>query len=106
VLARSPPARIDELLTRVERIIAKRGEVPIRGEEDFYYVIESAAARSTAVGGVHVALAELKAGDAFGEEALASDARRNGHGMAGDGSAAPGQAGRRTAAERVGYAEA
>ena len=27
------------------------------------------------VGGVQVALAELKAGDAFGEEALASDAQ-------------------------------
>jgi rhodanese-related sulfurtransferase len=29
------------------------------------------------VGGVSVELAELKSGDAFGEEALASDARRN-----------------------------
>ena len=80
VFAQLPPARIDELLTRFERIVAKRGEVLIReGEEgDFYYVIESGRCQvERMVGGVRVALAELKAGDAFGEEALASDAHRN-----------------------------
>jgi CRP-like cAMP-binding protein len=80
VFARLPPARIDELLARFERIVAKRGEVLIReGEEgDYYYVIESGRCQvERQVGGVRVALAELKAGDAFGEEALASDARRN-----------------------------
>jgi CRP-like cAMP-binding protein len=80
VFARLPPARIDELLTRFERIAAKRGEILIReGEEgDYYYVIESGRCQvERMVGGVRVALAELKAGDAFGEEALASDARRN-----------------------------
>jgi rhodanese-related sulfurtransferase len=80
VFARLPPARIDELLERFERIEAARGDVVIReGEEgDFYYVIESGRCRvERKVGGVQVALAELKAGDAFGEEALASDARRN-----------------------------
>jgi CRP-like cAMP-binding protein len=80
VFAQLPPARIDELLTRFERIVAKRGEVLIReGEEgDYYYVIESGRCQvERMVGGVRVALAELKAGDAFGEEALASDAHRN-----------------------------
>jgi len=80
VFSRLPPARIDELLTRFERIVAKRGEVLIHeGEEgDYYYVIESGRCQvERMVGGVRVALAELKAGDAFCEEALASDARRN-----------------------------
>ena len=80
VFARLPPARIDELLSRFERVEAKRGEVVIReGEEgDYYYVIESGRCRvERKVGGVSVTLAELKAGDAFGEEALASEARRN-----------------------------
>lgn len=80
VFSRLPPARIDELLARFERIEAKCGDVVIReGEEgDYYYVIESGRCQvERKVGGVQVALAELKAGDAFGEEALASDARRN-----------------------------
>jgi rhodanese-related sulfurtransferase len=80
VFARLPPARIDELLARFERIETKRGDVVVReGEEgDFYYVIESGRCQvERRVGGVQVALADLKAGDAFGEEALASDARRN-----------------------------
>ena len=80
VFARLPPARIEELLARFERIDAKRGEVVIReGEEgDYYYVIESGRCQvDRLVGGVRVALAELKSGDAFGEEALASEARRN-----------------------------
>jgi rhodanese-related sulfurtransferase len=80
VFAPLPPARIAELLARFERIEAKRGDIVIReGEEgDFYYVIESGRCRvERVVGGVRMALAELKSGDAFGEEALASDARRN-----------------------------
>lgn len=80
VFAPLPPARIAELLARFERIEAKCGDVLIReGEEgDYYYVIESGRCRvERVVGGVNVALAELKGGDAFGEEALASDARRN-----------------------------
>ena len=78
--AQFPPARIDELLARFERIPAKRGDVVIReGDEgDYYYVIETGRCQvERLVGGVRVALAELKAGDAFGEEALASEARRN-----------------------------
>ena len=80
VFARLPPARIEELLARFERVVAKRGEVLIReGDEgDYYYVIESGRCQvERQVGGVRVALAELKSGDTFGEEALASEARRN-----------------------------
>jgi len=78
--ARLPAARIEELLGRFERIEASRGEVVIaEGDEgDFYYVIESGRCRvERQVGGVKVLLAELKSGDAFGEEALASSTRRN-----------------------------
>ena len=80
VFAQLPPARIEDLLSRFERVSAKRGEVVIReGEDgDYYYVIESGRCQvERTVGGVRVALAELKSGDAFGEEALASEARRN-----------------------------
>ncbi|MBI1942462.1 MAG: cyclic nucleotide-binding domain-containing protein [Betaproteobacteria bacterium] len=80
VFARLPAARIEELLARFERVAAHRGDVVIReGEEgDYYYVIESGRCHvERMVGGVKVALAELKSGDAFGEEALASEAKRN-----------------------------
>ena len=80
VFARLPAARIEQLLERFERIAVKRGEVVIRAgdEGDYYYVIEAGRCQvGRMVGGVDVALAELKSGDAFGEEALASEARRN-----------------------------
>jgi CRP-like cAMP-binding protein len=80
VFSQLPAARIEELLARFERVGAKHGEVVIReGEEgDYYYVVESGRCQvERMVGGVKVALAELKSGDTFGEEALASDARRN-----------------------------
>ncbi len=78
--AHLPPAHIGELLNRFNRFEAKAGAVVIReGDEgDYYYVIESGRAQVTrAVGGVTVTLADLKSGDAFGEEALVSDAKRN-----------------------------
>ncbi len=80
VFATLPPAHIAELLRRFDRLKVLRGEVIIReGEEgDYYYVIESGRSTvSRQVGGASVDLAELKAGDAFGEEALVADARRN-----------------------------
>ncbi|HEU0259550.1 MAG TPA: cyclic nucleotide-binding domain-containing protein [Burkholderiales bacterium] len=80
IFAPLPPARIDELFRRFERRPCARGEVVIReGDEgDYYYVIESGRfqVRRT-VGGAEVVLAELKTGDAFGEEALVSEAKRN-----------------------------
>ena len=78
--AQLPAARIDELLRRFERVKAARGETVIReGDEgDYYYLIESGRFQvERMVGGAEVVLAELKSGDAFGEEALVSEAKRN-----------------------------
>ena len=75
-----PPAHIDELLRRFERIEATEGEVIIRegAEGDYYYLVESGRCQvERLVGGVSMNLAELKSGDTFGEEALVSAARRN-----------------------------
>lgn len=80
VFSRLPPSRLEELLARFERIAVRHGEEVVREGEpgDFYFVIESGRCEvSRTVGGVKVALAELRSGDAFGEEALASEARRN-----------------------------
>ncbi len=75
-----PPAHIEELLRRFERLDVRAGDVLIRegAEGDYYYVIESGRCRvERQVGGVSMLLAELKSGDAFGEEALVSDSKRN-----------------------------
>ena len=78
--AQLPVAHIDELLKRFERVKTGRGDMVIReGDEgDFYYVVESGRFQvERLVGGAKVILAELKSGDAFGEEALVSEAKRN-----------------------------
>ncbi|MGH8741124.1 MAG: cyclic nucleotide-binding domain-containing protein [Burkholderiales bacterium] len=78
--AQLPVAHIDELLKRFERVRTPRGAVAIReGDEgDYYYVVESGRFQvERLVGGAKVVLAELKSGDAFGEEALVSEAKRN-----------------------------
>jgi len=75
-----PPAHIDELLRRFERVEAKRGEVIIRegSEGDYYYLVESGRCQvERKIGGVSMTLAELRTGDAFGEEALVSEDKRN-----------------------------
>ena len=47
-------------------------------EGDFYFVIENGRCKvERMVGGVSMLLAELRSGDAFGEEALVSDVKRN-----------------------------
>lgn len=78
--AQLPASHIEELLKSFERVPCARGDVVIReGDEgDYYYVIESGRFQvERLVGGAKVILAELKAGDAFGEEALVSEAKRN-----------------------------
>ncbi len=78
--AQLPMAHIDELLKRFERVQTARGQAVIReGDEgDYYYVVESGRFQvERLVGGAKVVLAELKSGDAFGEEALVSEAKRN-----------------------------
>lgn len=75
-----PAAHIEEVLKRFERVRVNRGDVVIReGDEgDYYYVVESGRMQvERLVGGAKVVLAELKGGDAFGEEALVSEAKRN-----------------------------
>ena len=75
-----PAARIDELLRRFERVAAARGETVIKEGDvgDCYYVIESGRFQvARLVGGTELVLGELKSGDAFGEEALVSEAKRN-----------------------------
>jgi rhodanese-related sulfurtransferase len=75
-----PPAHIDTLLKRFQRISVKRGAVVIRQGDpgDYYYVIDRGRCIVTReVAGARVELAELKGGDAFGEEALLVDATRN-----------------------------
>lgn len=75
-----PPAHIEELLRRFRRVEAKKGDVIIRegAPGDCYYVIETGRCKvERMIGGVAMLLAELKSGDAFGEEALVSEAKRN-----------------------------
>jgi rhodanese-related sulfurtransferase len=75
-----PPAHIDELLRRFERIETKKDQVIIRegAEGDYYYLVESGRCQvERMIGGVNMRLAELKSGDTFGEEALVSEAKRN-----------------------------
>ena len=80
VLAQLPPEHIDALMQRFTPVAVRRGDLVIREGEpgDSYYVIESGRFQvERLIGGVKVVLAELKAGDAFGEEALVSEAKRN-----------------------------
>jgi rhodanese-related sulfurtransferase len=75
-----PPANIQSLLAKFNRVPAKRGQIIINQGDpgDYYYLIESGRCKvSRLVGGSPVQLAELKEGDAFGEEALVADTARN-----------------------------
>lgn len=79
-LAQLPAAHIHELLQRFERVRVKKSDSIIAegGPGDYYYLIESGRCEvSKRVGGVNMMLAELIAGDSFGEEALVSDSQRN-----------------------------
>ena len=78
--AQLPIAHVNDLLKRFARIAVARGEVIVRAgdEGDFYYVIETGkCVVERVVGGVSMRLADLKSGDAFGEEALVANAKRN-----------------------------
>ncbi len=75
-----PPAHIESLLGRFQRVVGHHGQAIIHQGElgDYYYVIERGRCRVTRqVAGVPMEVAELKAGDAFGEEALVTDTVRN-----------------------------
>ncbi|MBU1190441.1 MAG: SUMF1/EgtB/PvdO family nonheme iron enzyme [Gammaproteobacteria bacterium] len=77
-----PPSNIQRLLMRVESIPVSAGEVIIQqgGEGDYFYIIKNGrcmVSRKPSPNAKEVKLAELGDGDAFGEDALVSDAKRN-----------------------------
>lgn len=78
--AQLPCAHVEELLRRFDPVHVPRGAVIIReGDDgDYYYIVGSGRFQvERLVGGARVILAELKTGEAFGEEALVSEAKRN-----------------------------
>jgi rhodanese-related sulfurtransferase len=75
-----PPAHVRTLFERFQRVTVLRGDVVIREGDvgDFYFLIERGRCVVTReIAGSQVELAELEAGDAFGEEALVANALRN-----------------------------
>ena len=81
LFSRIPASNIQSLLDTLETVDAKAGEnVVSQGEPgDFYYAVQSGACEVVRTGSKskEVRLAELTAGDTFGEEALISGAKRN-----------------------------
>jgi CRP-like cAMP-binding protein/rhodanese-related sulfurtransferase len=79
---RIPPANLQAVFMRMQRMTYTAGETVIRqGEEgDYFYVIvegRCAVSRETPLNKEGIRLAELGKGETFGEEALISGARRN-----------------------------
>lgn len=82
IFNRIPPANIQTIFMRLERVSAKAGDVIVKqGDEgDFFYVVTNGrciVTRETPLNKEGIRLAELEVGDTFGEEALISDAKRN-----------------------------
>jgi CRP-like cAMP-binding protein len=79
---RIPPANIQAIFMRMQRIPCRAGEVIIRqgADGDFFYAVVSgkcAVTRETPLNREGIRLAELSVGDTFGEEALISESKRN-----------------------------
>jgi len=78
---RIPPANIQAMFMRLQEMPVKAGQVIIRqGDDgDYYYIISRGRCKVTreSASGSSVTLAHLSDGDAFGEEALLSEAKRN-----------------------------
>jgi CRP-like cAMP-binding protein len=79
---RIPPANIQALFLRMERVNCKAGDVVVKqGDEgDYFYVITQGkclVTRETPLNREGIRLAELTVGESFGEEALISETRRN-----------------------------
>lgn len=76
-----PTANIQLMFMKMEEYPVKSGDVVIKqGEEgDFYYIIKAGQCKVTRSSktGAELTLAKLANGDAFGEEALLSDTKRN-----------------------------
>jgi rhodanese-related sulfurtransferase len=82
VFSKVPVANIEAMFKRMERINTVAGQVIIQqgAEGDYYYLIEHGSllvSRADGVNASSILVAELKMGDAFGEEALVSDNKRN-----------------------------
>jgi len=79
---RIPPANIQALFMRMERVNCKTGDVIIKqgAEGDYFYVVtrgRCVVTRETPLNREGLRLAELGVGESFGEEALISDTKRN-----------------------------
>jgi CRP-like cAMP-binding protein len=81
-LHRIPPANIQAIFMRMQRVDYKAGDTVIKqGDDgDYFYVVvkgKCAVTRETPLNREGIRLAELGMADTFGEEALISDAKRN-----------------------------
>src|SRR5690606_30346561 len=79
---RIPPANIQAIFMRMQRVdIAAGGTIIRQGEDgDYFYVIAKGkciVTRETPLNRDGIKLAELSLGDSFGEEALIAEAKRN-----------------------------
>ena len=76
-----PPANIQAMFMRMQEVPVKSGETIIKqGDDgDYYYIIKSGKCKVTRASktATEITLATLSDGDAFGEEALLSEAKRN-----------------------------
>jgi CRP-like cAMP-binding protein len=76
-----PPANIQAMFMRMQDVPVKAGDVIIKqGDDgDYYYIIKHGKCKVTRTSktGSELTLATLGDGDAFGEEALLSEAKRN-----------------------------
>ncbi len=82
VFSKVPVANIEAMFQRMERINAVAGQVILQqgAVGDYYYLVESGSllvSRADGVNATPMVVAELNEGDAFGEEALVSDNKRN-----------------------------
>ncbi|MGJ8619242.1 MAG: cyclic nucleotide-binding domain-containing protein [Methylophilaceae bacterium] len=82
VFSKVPPANIETLLMRLTSVNVEAGQTIVtQGQEgDYYYLIHDGTAVVSRVYDMSkppVELAEISVGEAFGEEALASDTKRN-----------------------------
>ena len=79
---RIPPANIQAIFMRMQRINYRAGDVVIKQgtEGDYFYVVTAGkctVTRETPLNKEGIKLAELGPGDSFGEEALIAEAKRN-----------------------------